>query len=49
VPAATINSLPAKQLYYWDLRAIVTGTNYPSELLMGTVFLNPSVGQRLIP
>ena len=48
VPAATINSLPAKQLYYWDLRAIVPPATDPSELLAGTVFLNPSVGQRLI-
>jgi hypothetical protein len=49
VPASTINLLPAKQLYYWDLRAIVPPAADPSELLAGTVFLNPSVGQRLVP
>src|ERR1700739_1491165 len=48
VPASVINSLPAKQLYYWDLRAIVPPATDPSELLAGTVFLNPSVGQRLV-
>lgn len=47
IPAVTINSLPAKQLYYWDLRGIVPPATDPSELLAGTVFLNPSVGQRL--
>jgi hypothetical protein len=48
VPAATINSIEAKFLYYWDLRAIIV-TGDPNELIAGTVFLNPSVGQRLVP
>jgi hypothetical protein len=48
VPAATINSIEAKFLYYWDLRAIIV-TGDPQEMLAGTVYLNPSVGQRLVP
>jgi hypothetical protein len=48
VPAATINSIEAKFLYYWDLRAIIV-TGDPNELLAGTVYLNASVGQRLVP
>jgi hypothetical protein len=47
VPADIINSIEAKHLYYWDLRGIVPPSTQPSELLAGTVFLNPSVGQRL--
>jgi hypothetical protein len=49
VPAATINTLEAKFMYYWDLRALVPGRAGPNELLMGTVSLNSSVGQRLVP
>jgi hypothetical protein len=49
VPAATINSIEAKFVYYWDLRAIVPPSTDPAELLAGTVYLNPSVGQRLVP
>jgi len=49
VPAATINSIEAKFLYYWDLRAIIPPSTDPAELLAGTVFLNASVGQRLAP
>jgi hypothetical protein len=49
VPAATINSIEAKFMYYWDLRAIVPPSTDPAELLAGTVYLNPSVGQRLVP
>jgi hypothetical protein len=48
VPAATVNSIEAKFLYYWDLRAIIV-TGDPNEMLAGTVYLNPSVGQRLVP
>jgi hypothetical protein len=48
VPAATVNSIEAKFLYYWDLRAIII-TGDPNEMLAGTVYLNPSVGQRLVP
>jgi hypothetical protein len=49
VPAATINSIEAKFLYYWDLRALIPPSADPAELLAGTVYLNPSVGQRLVP
>jgi hypothetical protein len=49
VPAATINTLEAKFIYYWDLRVIIPSRAGPNELLMGTVSLQPSVGQRLVP
>ena len=49
VPAATVNSIEAKFLDYWDLRALVPPSTDPAELLAGTVYLNPSVGQRLVP
>jgi hypothetical protein len=49
VPAATINSIEAKFVYYWDLRALIPPSTDPAELIAGTVYLNPSVGQRLAP
>jgi hypothetical protein len=49
VPGASVALLEAKFLYYWDLRALVWPSTNQSELLAGTIYLNPSVGQRAIP
>jgi hypothetical protein len=49
VPAATINTIEAKFMYYWDVRVIIPPSTDPSQLLLGTVYVNPSVGQRLVP
>src|SRR4029077_6748957 len=49
IPAASMSLIEAKFLYYWDLARAVTGDTDPSMLSAGTVYVNPTVGQRAIP